>query len=262
MTDVTDLGPLRLALAENAGRPEGPARNARAEQLVRDAERLPAPAGLVEALVHQVQVSNYSSEKDKVFVPFTRLLRLWDEHPEHFGRQEAHSLHWFFKWVSSGMLGQPDIPLASIEKWLTEMERRYRLAAYSERPVRAAELWVAAHIGDTERAERAFGAWLAADRDEMADCLACELNGQGWWHAVRGRDEEALELWEPVLEGAYACAHEPQQRPVRVPAAAAAAGAGAGGPRAPSAGRPAGPGDGEHALLVRRACGVLRADRQ
>ncbi|MFJ5778100.1 tetratricopeptide repeat protein [Streptomyces sp. NPDC093094] len=209
MTDVQDLGSLREAMAENAGRPEGPARNRRAERLVADAERLRDPAALVEALVHQVRVGNYSSEKDRLFVPFTRLLGLWDEHPEHFGEEEIHALHWFFKWLSSGMLDQPDIPLASIEKWLGEMERRYRLAGYSDRAVRAAELWVASHVGDAERAERAFDAWLAADRDDMADCHACELNGQGWWHAERGRDEDALRLWEPVLEGGFACAHEP-----------------------------------------------------
>ncbi|MFF0204953.1 tetratricopeptide repeat protein [Streptomyces sp. NPDC005017] len=209
MSGVGDLGGLRLALEDNAGQPEGPARNARAEQLVREAERLGDPAALVEALAHHVRVGNYSSEKDRVFVPFTRLLGLWDEHPEHFGEAEAHSLHWFFKWMSAGMLDQVDIPLASIEKWLGEMERRYRLAGYSDRAVRASELSVAAHVGDTERAERAFEAWLGADRDDMADCHACELNGQGWWHAQRGRDAEALGAWAPVLEGEYVCAHEP-----------------------------------------------------
>jgi tetratricopeptide (TPR) repeat protein len=59
------------------------------------------------------------------------------------------------------------------------------------------------------RAERAYAAWLAADRDTMADCHACELHGQGWWQAQRGEDVRALELWQPVLEGEYTCAHEP-----------------------------------------------------
>ncbi|MET9733938.1 tetratricopeptide repeat protein [Streptomyces sp. NPDC006458] len=209
MRGVGDLGGLRSAMEDNAGQPEGPARNARAEQLVGEAERLGDPAALVEALAHHVRVGNHSSEKDRVFVPFTRLLGLWDEHPEHFGEAEAHSLHWFFKWMSAGMLDQVDVPLASIEKWLGEMERRYRLAGYSDRAVRASELWVAAHVGDTERAERAFVAWLGADRDDMADCHACELNGQGRWHAERGRDAEALAAWAPVVEGEFVCAHEP-----------------------------------------------------
>jgi tetratricopeptide (TPR) repeat protein len=200
---------LRRAMAENAEEPEGPARNARAEQLLAEAEKLNIPLAVVEALGHQLKVYNYSSEKAKMFVPFARLLRMWDERPEDFDEYETHSLHWVFKWMTTGMLDQPHIPLAATEKWLGEMEHRYRLAGHSERAVRSAEYSVAAHIGDLERAERAYAAWLAADRDSMADCHACELHEQGWWQAQRGRDEEALDLWAPVLEGEFTCAHEP-----------------------------------------------------
>ncbi|MEU0390719.1 tetratricopeptide repeat protein [Streptomyces chartreusis] len=209
MSEITDFDALRRAMAENSEQPEGPARNARAEELLTAAEKLNIPLAVIEALGHQLKVYNYSSEKGKMFVPFARLLRMWDERPEDFDEYETHSLHWVFKWVSSGMLDQPHIPLASIEKWLGEMEHRYRLAGHSERAVRSAEHSVAAHVGDLARAERAYAAWLAADRDSMADCHACELHGQGWWQAERGRDAEALELWRPVLEGEYACAHEP-----------------------------------------------------
>ncbi|MEV4230633.1 tetratricopeptide repeat protein, partial [Streptomyces bobili] len=209
MTAITDFDSLRRAMAENGEQPEGPARNARAELLLAEAEKLNIPLAVIEALGHQLKVYNYSSEKDRMFVPFARLLRMWDERPEDFDAHETHSLHWVFKWMSAGMLDQPHVPLASVEKWLGEMEHRYRLAGHSERAVRGAEFSVAAHVGDEERAERAFAAWLAADRDSMADCHACELQGQGWWHAEQGRDAEALELWAPVLEGAYTCAHEP-----------------------------------------------------
>ncbi|WP_409469448.1 tetratricopeptide repeat protein [Streptomyces sp. HC307] len=209
MSEITDFDALRRAMAENSEQPEGPARNARAEQLLAEAEKLGIPLAVIEALGHQLKVYNYSSEKDKMFVPFARLLRMWDERPEDFDEYETHSLHWVFKWMSSGMLDQPHIPLASIEKWLGEMEHRYRLAGHSERAVRSAEFSVAAHIGDVQRAERAYAAWLAADRDRMADCQACELQGQGRWQVERGADAEALKLWGPVLDGEFTCAHEP-----------------------------------------------------
>lgn len=205
----TAFDALRRAMAENAEEPEGPARNARAEQLLAEAEKLNIPLAVVEALGHQLKVYNYSSEKAKMFVPFARLLRMWDERPEDFDAYETHSLHWVFKWMTAGMLDQPHIPLAAVEKWLGEMEHRYRLAGHSERAVRSAEYSVAAHVGDLERAGRAYVAWLAADRDGMADCHACELHEQGWWQAQRGRDEEALDLWAPVLDGEFSCAHEP-----------------------------------------------------
>ncbi|MEV5534216.1 tetratricopeptide repeat protein [Streptomyces prunicolor] len=209
MTGITDFDALRRAMAENSEEPEGPARNARAEQLLGEAEKLDVPLAVIEALGHQLKVYNYSSEKDKMFVPFARLLRMWDERPEDFDEYEVHSLHWVFKWMSSGMLGQPHIPLASIEKWLGEMEHRYRLAGHSERAVRSAEFSVASHVGDLARAERAYAAWLAADRDTMADCHACELHTQGEWQVQQERYAEALDLWAPVLEGEFTCAHEP-----------------------------------------------------
>ncbi|MEU5310055.1 tetratricopeptide repeat protein [Streptomyces sp. NPDC021562] len=209
MAGITDFDSLRRAMAENSEEPEGPARNARAEQLLAEAERLNIPLAVIEALGHQLKVYNYSSEKDKMFVPFARLLRMWDERPGDFDEYETHSLHWVFKWMTAGMLDQPHVPLASIEKWLGEMEHRYRIAGHSERAVRSAEFSVAGHIGDLPRAERAYAAWLAADRDRMADCHACELHGQGAWQLRSGRDEEAMELWRPVLEGEYSCAHEP-----------------------------------------------------
>ncbi|MFD7324677.1 tetratricopeptide repeat protein [Streptomyces sp. NPDC059875] len=200
---------LREAMRDNSEQPEGPARNARAERLLAEAEQIGEPLAVIEALGHQLQAYNYSSEKAKMFVPFSRLLRMWDENPADFDAYEAHTLHWVFKWVSSGMLDQPHIPLASIEKWLGEMEHRYRLAGHSERAVRQGEFRVARHIGDRERAARAYAAWLAADRDRMADCHACELHGQGMWCAELGEDEKALEIWAPVLSGEHTCAHEP-----------------------------------------------------
>ncbi|WP_137993132.1 tetratricopeptide repeat protein [Streptomyces vilmorinianum] len=203
------LQALREAMRENAEQPEGPARNARAERLLSEAERTGERPAVIAALGHQLQVYNYSSEKAKMFVPFSRLLGMWDENPADFDAYETHSLHWVFKWVSSGMLDQPHIPLASIEKWLGEMERRYRLAGHSERAVRQGEFRVARHIGDRERAARAYAAWLAADRDRMADCHACELHGQGAWSVELGDDEQALKTWAPVLDGEHACAHEP-----------------------------------------------------
>ncbi|MFF8997026.1 tetratricopeptide repeat protein [Streptomyces achromogenes] len=209
MSEITDIDALRQALAENSEQPEGPARNARADELLAEAERLDVPLAVIEALGHQLKVYNYSSEKDRMFVPFARLLRMWDERPEDFDEYETHSLHWAFKWMSAGMLDQPHVPLASVEKWLGEMERRYRLAGHSERAVRGAEFSVAAHIGDIPRARRAYAAWLAADPDRMADCTACELHTQGVWQVRCGRDAEALRLWRPVLEGEFACAHEP-----------------------------------------------------
>ncbi|MFF0727181.1 tetratricopeptide repeat protein [Streptomyces sp. NPDC004134] len=204
-----DIFAFRQAMHDNAQEPEGPGRNAGAERLLAEAELSGQAAFVVEGLIHLLQTYNFSSEQDKMFVPFARLLRMWDERPEDFDEEDTHRLFWMFKWVSSGMTDQPHIPLAAMEKWLAEMERRYRLAGHSERAVRQAEYHIAEHVGDDARAARAYAAWRAAERDATSDCHACELRGQGSWEAGHGDDAAALELWAPVLGGVHTCAHEP-----------------------------------------------------
>ena len=43
-------------------------------------------------------------------------------------------------------------------------------------------------------ADRAYAAWLAADRDSMSDCHACELQRQGRWLAHRATTRRAADL--------------------------------------------------------------------
>ncbi|GAA2067827.1 hypothetical protein GCM10009801_15530 [Streptomyces albiaxialis] len=200
---------IRRALWENDEELESRARNARAESLVAEAEETGDAPLLIQALFNLVSAYTFSVERDKAFVPFARLLRMWDERAEDFDAYATHRFHWMFKWVSSGMLDQPHIPLASIEKWQAEMEHRYRLAGYSPRAVRSGEFSIASHLGDLERAVRAHDAWLAADRDDMTDCRACELRQEGAWQVRLGDDAEALRLWRPVLEGVHTCLQQP-----------------------------------------------------
>ncbi|MFE7181547.1 tetratricopeptide repeat protein, partial [Streptomyces erythrochromogenes] len=198
-------------LAENRETPNGAARNAHAEALAGAAEAGGDRALFREALDNLINAYLYSSESPKILVPFARLLQEYDKDPAAFSEWETHSLFWQFKWVATAIADSPGIPLVSATGWLEEMERRYRLAGYSRRPVHDAELWLAHATGDDERAERAFRSWLAAERDDMSDCQACELGGQGHYAVLQGDDAEALELWQPVLTGKLVCAEEPHR---------------------------------------------------
>ncbi|MFJ4775140.1 tetratricopeptide repeat protein [Streptomyces sp. NPDC088762] len=202
---------IELGLAENRESPNGAARNAHAEALVGAAEASGDRALFRAALDNLVGAYLFSSESSKLLVPFARLLQEYDKDPGAFSEWDAHSLFWQFKWVTTAISDSPGIPLESATGWLDEMERRYRLAGYSERPVREAELWLADAMGDDERADRAFERWLAAERDDMSDCRACELNSQGQYAVLRGNDARALELWTPVLAGEKTCAEEPHR---------------------------------------------------
>ncbi|MEU8912962.1 tetratricopeptide repeat protein [Streptomyces nigrescens] len=200
---------IRRALWENDAEPKGPARTHRAEELVALAETAGDRPLLLDALLDLISAYQFSSESGKTLVPFSRLLRMWDENPADFSGPALHRLHWRFKWIIYSLTGNPDIPLDAVRRWLPDMERHYRVAGYSLRPVRAAEFYLAQHRGDDALAARLLEEWTGADRDRMSDCLACELNEQGAWHADRADDERALAVWAPVLNGEQSCAEQP-----------------------------------------------------
>ena len=210
MTEITDLATLQEAIWENRQRPHGTSQAAAAEKILDQATQI-GPQAEVRALFHLISAYEFSADRHKALVPFARALRLWDQDPSVFDRSSTHSLFWDFKWMTTGMLDLPQVPMAAIENWLTEMDRRYRLAGHTERAVRMSEFYVADHVGDVARAQRAFDGWLAAERGEMADCHACETARQGEFYADAGSDAKAVRHWEPVLAGRQTCAEEPHR---------------------------------------------------
>ncbi|MFI2363283.1 hypothetical protein [Promicromonospora sp. NPDC019610] len=210
MTEITDLATLQEAIWENDQRPHGTSQAAAAENILAQAELL-GPEAEIKAVFHLISAYEFSADRHKVLVPFARALRLWDQDPSAFDHAATHALFWDFKWVTTGMLDLPRVPLAAIENWLTEMDRRYRLAGHTDRAVRMSEFYIADHVGDTERARRAFDGWLAAERGEMADCHACETARQGEFYSDEGDDAKAVGHWAPVLDGRLTCAEEPHR---------------------------------------------------
>ncbi|MEU4062382.1 tetratricopeptide repeat protein [Streptomyces wedmorensis] len=202
---------IRRGLAENARAPYGAARNVHAETLGAAAEATGDRQLFRAALVCQIEAYEYSAERTKMVVPFARLLQEYDRDPGSFASHEVHRLFWRFKWVAGRIVESPEIPLTAVDGWLTDMERRYRLAGYSERAVRQAEFHLADAIGDEARTERAITGWAAADRDAMSDCHACEINTQGWYWARKGDDAKAIEVWQPVLADGMSCMEEPHR---------------------------------------------------
>lgn len=206
--DLSTAAQIDAALAGNWEQPHGPARTARAEEIVAAAEILDH-ALLVRALNDLMSAYEYGAESAKSPVAFARLLRLLDQHPESFTDQELYQTHWRFKWVTSSLLGVPDVPLTSVTGWISEMERRYRQAGYSMRTVAQQRLFLALHTGDCEGTEQALREMLSLPRDRMSDCIACEDRVLGRAHARAGRDTEALAAWADVLGGRRRCAEEP-----------------------------------------------------
>lgn len=198
---------LYRALHENDGRPYGRARTVTAEELVDAAEQFAEPVPLVQALLELQEAYTYGSEPRKSPVVFARLLTLFDEQPDVFDDRLRHMLFWRFKWVAHALRQLPEIPLASLRQWLTEMRDRYEKAGLGLQPYYGEAYQLAAHVG--EDTTLAYELWAARTRTRLSDCEACEICRRARHHLTAGDDERALRTWEPVLAGKESCQEEP-----------------------------------------------------
>ena len=199
---------IRAGLTEALRLPNGRAKAERLELLAvaakSESDRV-LEAGL---LLELVSAYEYGGEREQLPITFARLLKIYDEFPTELGRF-THTIHWKLKWMSFGLVRNPAVPLAGAHKWLDEFESRYRQRGYSPRPVLALRAMLALQEGDGATASAAMDASIAAPRDRMADCEACERNDWGYLRATLGDDEGACREWEPVLAGRLRCMEEP-----------------------------------------------------
>ncbi|MFF3448551.1 hypothetical protein ACFYXJ_15640 [Streptomyces sp. NPDC002667] len=198
---------LLQALQENDRRPYGRTRTVTAEELVEAAEQFAEPVPLIHALLELQEAYTYGSEPRKSPVVFARLLTLFDEQPDVFDERLRHMLFWRFKWVANALLALPEVPLASLRQWQSEMRDRYEKADLGLQPYYGQAYQLAAHIG--EDTDLAFELWAGRPRTRLSDCEACEICERALHHLAAGDDERALAIWEPVLAGKDSCQEEP-----------------------------------------------------
>jgi len=181
------------ALRENDRRPYGRTRTVTAEELAETAELFDEPVPLIHALLELQEAYTYGSEPRKSPVVFARLLNLFDEQPDVFDANALRSL--------------PEIPLASLRQWHSEMRDRYEKAGLDLQPYYGQAYQLAAHVG--EDTALAYELWAGRTRGMLSDCEACETCERALYHLAAGDDERALRAWEPVLAGEESCQEEP-----------------------------------------------------
>jgi tetratricopeptide (TPR) repeat protein len=201
---------IRAGLHESHTIPNGRLKAERLETLAAAAKAAEDRGLEGEVLLTLIEAYAYGGERDRMPVAFGRLLRIFDDHPAELGRL-SQSIHWELKWMTHNLVNNPSVPLATTYRWLDELHSRYRQRGYSARPVLALRAELAHFVGDDEAAAAAMESSIAAPRDEMADCDACERNTWGWWRETAGDDEGALEFWTPLIGGELVCAEEPHR---------------------------------------------------
>ena len=188
--------------------PYGVARSAAAEQ---EAARITAE-GPDEARAYALfaLVDSYTStpEAEKAFLPFTQMLRWWDERPELFDGSDTHSLFWSFKWMVGLLARFPSVPTAQIDATLDDMERRYALAGNGTSAV-AGERFAWLRSQGAPGTEEAYRTWVTTPRDSFSDCAACTPSGQAEYLAETGRTQEAADVVRAAVAAAATCGDEP-----------------------------------------------------
>ncbi|MFD6135867.1 hypothetical protein [Isoptericola sp. NPDC060257] len=188
--------------------PYGVARSAAAEQ---EAARITAE-GPDEARAYALfaLVDSYTStpEAEKAFLPFTQLLRWWDEHPELFDGSDTHSLFWSFKWMVGLLARFPSVPTAQLDATLDDMERRYALAGNGTSAV-AGERFAWLRAQGAPGTEEAYRTWITTPRDSFSDCAACLPAGQAEYLAETGRVREAADVVSAAVAAGATCGDEP-----------------------------------------------------
>ncbi|MBU3062875.1 hypothetical protein KO481_15250 [Nocardia sp. NEAU-G5] len=205
-----DTAEIRHALTSARTVPDGSGRTRRLEALADAARDGADRLAEAEVLLDLVRAYTYAGERDLAPSAFDRLLRVFDDNAGAVGAL-SHSVHWYLKWMTHNLIDNPAVSLTTVYHWLDELERRYRAAEYSMRPVLKLRSALARNLGDYETAARLREESLAAPRDTMTDCEACECHWAGTLSVAMGEDRDALERWAPVLNGRRRCAEEPHR---------------------------------------------------
>ncbi|MEU3571488.1 hypothetical protein AB0E96_24130 [Kitasatospora sp. NPDC036755] len=205
MLDTPDA--VMAALRENDARPYGRTRTVTAEELVDAAEQFDDTKVRSMALLELMEAYEYDGERGKSPVVFARILKLWDTDPDGFGEWARHQVLWRFKWVADALKDNPDVPLAAIRRWHTELRDRYRAAGHDLQPYYAQRYHLAAQTGIG--VQDAYELWAARPRSELSDCHACETRARAEHFLAAGDDARALKVLTPVLDGRSGCEQEP-----------------------------------------------------
>jgi cellulose synthase operon protein C len=206
---VTTEEELRGWLRDAVAMPYGAAQIALVEQVIEhaDAGRFTDIAFDARMLGSTAYV--YGGEPAKAFLTFSWCLAEYDRNPGRRTSDDDHLLLWHFKYVVGALTKFPEIPLDRTYAVLDDMEHRYRTGGHSMHAVYAYRHTVAAHVGDTAGADEWYARWCAAPRDGLSDCAGCDPTSKVEHLALRGRDEEAVALAEPVLAGRPSCVAQP-----------------------------------------------------
>ncbi|HZI14266.1 MAG TPA: hypothetical protein VE153_28110 [Myxococcus sp.] len=153
-----------------------------------------------------IDAATFGGFPDKVLVAFAWCRGQQKKNPKQF---DPEGMFWKQKWVVGRIKEFPHISRKQIADALDDVEQCFAKADAGRRAVLKLRYSAARDMGDTAEADRLWAAWIAAPRDHLTDCRACELDDELDYHVDKGEYAQALSKARPILEGRQACAEIP-----------------------------------------------------
>ncbi|BCU75710.1 hypothetical protein [Luteolibacter sp. LG18] len=186
--------------------PHGSAKVEAARELWNLASRDEDPSLRFEVLGEILQAALFGGATDFFLALMPQMARLKRDHPEAVN---PFTYLWRFKWLTHNLENYPEVPLDRIRQAEAEYERELRNAGGSERTaiyIRWKNAIAMGRLDDTDPLREQF---LSMQRDEHADCLACEADELVRDAARRGDHAEACKRAKAILAGWMRCAEVP-----------------------------------------------------
>ncbi|GHJ46639.1 hypothetical protein Cs7R123_39810 [Catellatospora sp. TT07R-123] len=190
--------------------PRGGTQVALAEEAIAQADAIGDDELRFQARMAATEAYYRAGAPAQCFAVFSWCLARYDERPDQYAEAEPLLL-WHFKYQVHLLPRFPEVPLERAYAVLEEMQRRYQQGGHSLQPVHKLRWLVAAHLGDEAAAGYHYELWQSASRDDNSDCDGCDPTAMVQHLGCLGRDEDAIELTGPVLEGRLTCAEQPQE---------------------------------------------------
>jgi hypothetical protein len=173
--------------------------------------------GSIDVLESGIDASSIQGQLQYSLLFFGHLRRIYlgDADRAHLKR----SILWYYKWIAEAVIQYAEIPLATVETVMDEMERFYTAEGAPLRPVWKLRCVCAMYTGNEQAEERWFDRWDAEPRTDADDCEACEWGFRAERLLFQKRDTEALEVARPITSTKNWCRATPEIASLLIPAA-------------------------------------------
>lgn len=187
--DIDDI----LAAAQNADHmPYGPARTETMVRLLEEVDRDAIQDAEAYVLICLVEAHFFAGDTPRALVVFSRLRRLWAEHPERFDKWDREAFFAAMNWVVGGVQDDPSVSAEQILPLLDDMTQLAGVAGFAADAAAYERLrW--AIRSEADDVEARFEEWRHTPRT-TADCEFCERTRVAMVFARDGRFAETVTL--------------------------------------------------------------------